>query len=56
MMLQYIQKMDQLVQSQQASIQNLEKQVRQLAKALTERGQGKLPSTTEVNLKETTWQ
>ena len=54
MMLQYMQKMEQIAQSQQASIQSLEKQVGQLAKAMIERGQGKLSSTIEVNPKEAT--
>ena len=45
-------KVDQVVQSNQASIHNLETQVGQLAKTVAERGKGKLPSTTEVNPKE----
>ncbi|XP_027156233.1 uncharacterized protein LOC113757260 [Coffea eugenioides] len=61
MMLQYMQKVDQkmdqfdkLAQSQQASIQNLKRQVGQLVKVVTKRAPGKLPSSTEVNPKETT--
>ncbi|XP_027158523.1 uncharacterized protein LOC113760153 [Coffea eugenioides] len=45
---------DHLVQSQQTSIQNLKRQVDQLAKAVAEKEPGKLLSNTEVNLKETT--
>ena len=54
MMLQYMQKMEQIAQSQQASIQSLERQVGQLAKALIEREPSNHPYTTEVNSKETT--
>ncbi|XP_027103242.1 uncharacterized protein [Coffea arabica] len=43
-----------LVQSQQTSIQNLKRQVDQLAKAVAEKEASKLPSNTELNLKETT--
>ena len=56
MMMQYMAKLkakvDQVVQSNQASIHNLETQVGQLAKAVSERTQRKLPSNTEVNPKE----
>ena len=45
---------DHLVQSQQTSLQNLKRQVDQLAKAVAEKEPGKLLSNTEVNLKETT--
>ena len=45
---------DKLAQSQQASIQNLKRQVGQLVKVVTKRAPGKLPSSTEVNPKETT--
>ena len=45
-------KVDQIVQSQQSTIQNLERQVGQLAKAVSDREKGKLPSTSEVNPKE----
>ena len=45
---------DHLVQSQQTSIQNLKRQVDQLAKVVAEKEPGKLLSNTEVNLKETT--
>ena len=55
-MMQYMAKLeakvDQVVQTNQASIHNLETQVGQLAKAVAERSQGKLPSNTEVNPKE----
>ena len=44
-------KLDQVVQSSQASIHNLEVQVNQLAKLVGDRGQGKLPSNKEVNPK-----
>ena len=54
MMLQYMQKMEQIAQSQQASIQSLERQVGQLAKALTKSEPSKFPCTTEVNPKEGT--
>ena len=40
---------DRLTQSQQASIQNLERQVGQLVKTVTERVPGKMPSNTEMN-------
>ena len=45
-------KVDNIIQSQQATIQNLERQVGQLAKAVSEREKGKLPSTSEVNPKD----
>ena len=45
---------DSHAQSLQVSIQNLERQVDQLAKAVAERGPGKLPSNIEVNPKKTT--
>ncbi|XP_027090326.1 uncharacterized protein [Coffea arabica] len=54
MMLQYIQKLEQITQSQQASIQRFEKKVGPLSKGITEKGQDKLPSTTQVNPKEAT--
>ena len=43
MMLQYMQKLEQITQFQQASIQSLEKQVGQLAKSMTERGKVNCP-------------
>ena len=56
MMKQYMAKMDakldQVAQSSQASIHNLEVQVSQLAKLFGDRGQGKLSSNTEINPKE----
>ena len=45
-------KVDQVMQSNQSSIHILEVQVGQLAKMVADRGQGKLPSNTEVNPKE----
>ncbi|XP_071923296.1 uncharacterized protein [Coffea arabica] len=61
MMLQYMQKVDQrmdqfdkLAQSEQASIQNLERKVGQVVKTVTRKVPGKLPRSTEVNPKETT--
>ena len=45
-------KVDQVMQSNQAFIHNLETQVGKLAKTVAVRGEGKLPSTTEVNPKE----
>ena len=56
MMMQYMAKLDlkveQVMQSNQSSIHNLEVQVGQLAKMVTDRGQGKFPNNTEVNPKE----
>ena len=45
-------KVDQVMQSNQSSIHNLEVQVGQLAKMVADRGSGKFPNTTEVNPKE----
>ena len=45
-------KVDQVIQSQQATIQSLERQVGQLAKAVLDHEKGKLPSTSEVNPRE----
>ena len=45
-------KVDQVIQSQQDTIQSLERQVGQLAKAVSDREKGKLPNTSEVNPKE----
>ena len=44
---------DKLAQSQQASIQNLKRQVGQLVNVVIETAPGKLPSSIEVNPKET---
>ena len=38
-------KVEQVIQNQQATIQNLERQMGQLAKAVLDRDKGKLPST-----------
>ncbi|EEF41124.1 conserved hypothetical protein [Ricinus communis] len=46
-------KIDQIVQTNQAVIHNLELQVEQLAKKIAERGQGRLPNDTKVITKET---
>ena len=44
--------MDQAIQAQQAIIQNLERQIGQLAKAVSDREKKKLPSTSQVNSRE----
>ena len=43
---------DQAIQAQQATIQNLERPVGQIAKTISDREKGKLPSTSQVNPKE----
>ena len=45
-------KVDKVIQAQQTTIQNLERQVGQLAKAMSDREKGKLPSTPQVNPRE----
>ncbi|XP_031131744.1 uncharacterized protein LOC116033126 [Ipomoea triloba] len=45
-------KIDKVAQSSQASIHNLEVQVGQLAKLVTEKDRGKFPSATEINPRE----
>ena len=45
-------KVDQAIQAQQATIQNLERQIGQLAKAVSDREKGKLPNTSQVNSRE----
>ena len=45
-------KVDQAIQAQQTTIQNLERQVGQLAMAISDRDKGKLPSTSQVNPRE----
>ncbi|KAL2513036.1 Uncharacterized protein Adt_18636 [Abeliophyllum distichum] len=51
-MYQYINKTDNTLQHQQASLKNLETQIGQIAAALSGRTQGTLPSNTETNPKE----
>lgn len=49
LLLQYMQKMDVIIQSQNASMRALEMQMGQLASALNNCPQGSLPSNTEPN-------
>ncbi|KAK1388925.1 hypothetical protein POM88_017103 [Heracleum sosnowskyi] len=51
LLLQYMQKIDALIQSQSASMRALEMQVGSLASAINNRPQGSLPSDTEPNPK-----
>ena len=53
MVLKYMANQDTIVKQQGVTIQNLERQIGQLAKQLQERPQGALPSNTVVNPKET---
>ena len=43
---------DQAIQAQQATIQNLERQIGQLAKTVSDREKEKLPRTSQVNSRE----
>ncbi|KAL2517377.1 Uncharacterized protein Adt_13624 [Abeliophyllum distichum] len=52
LMYQYINKTDNTLQHQHASLKNLETQIGQIAAALSGRTQGTLPSNTETNPKE----
>ncbi|XP_021284056.1 uncharacterized protein LOC110416390 [Herrania umbratica] len=51
LLLQYISKTDAIIQSQGASLRNLETQVGQLANSINNRPQGSLPSDTQINPK-----
>ncbi|XP_050233414.1 uncharacterized protein LOC126681901 [Mercurialis annua] len=47
-----VQRISQIENAHQSSIHNVERQLRQLARKIAEREQGKFPSNTETNLKE----